>query len=47
LKSVNRVAMLRIRLKGGCRVFKKSSNFDSVVKWDVAEDVEKSGEWMI
>jgi hypothetical protein len=28
--------------------FKKSSNSDSVVKWnDVAKKVERSGEWMI
>jgi hypothetical protein len=30
--------------------FKKSSNCatsDSVVRWDVAEKVERSGEWMI
>ena len=27
--------------------FKKSSNFDSVVRWDVVKKVERSGERMI
>jgi hypothetical protein len=27
--------------------FKKSSSFDSVVEWNIAEKVERSGEWMI
>ena len=46
---------MRVRLKSvpeekRCSTrFKKSSNFDSVVRWDVlvAEKVMSSGDWMI
>jgi hypothetical protein len=44
----------RVRFKGRWRRkkrrttrFKKLSNFDSFVRWDVAEQVERSGDWMI
>jgi hypothetical protein len=52
LKSVDRNCRVRFkgrwkRKKRRATRFKKSSNFDSFVRWDVAEMVERSGEWMI